>query len=699
MPSGRNTHSVTNRSLIAPDGFVSLGGFIVQSPILHSNTYHWFDEYRTQTAIDPTNPSVRSGLGLSYLLLGVTATASSDDAADGDKFDAENDSVQLVFQSIQHLKAAMGLTTARGTAADEDHGVDEDGIAAVRTAATHNLGLAYLALDGMGAGSKTTHFLEWTSSPSYSLMASMESLSGSANEGASLLQSGRFEEAASRLEAASGEVCGEATHRQGEVCRIIRQNLDVARQALSGEQVEAAESSFNSAGQFAGSGVTIHDEVARWNAASSISDMEPSDDIEADDVATSPSEEEEDDADTADGSDEGKGDASLSSANEGMDGSSAAADPTETEPKAEPNGNAQEMEGAIDPPPPAPVTPMQSALAALEKAATREGPRTRLLLALARARVSAGDVSGAVDAALEAIGAATSMEESDGATTYLESLMDKMASSDAGAEEVEETASAVSEEQQPPTASEELRQEEKTLATTSFVESRDFVLSELQLKLELERLKYKVLEQEMMLGRYRQQHHQRDPRAGYDDNRDVEMRAIDYPQEDDDGILRRDTPRRRDTGADVRESIVVTTKVPVDHEMTTAEDAEVEYVAVEEEGTTFAEDVTEESSALDVPTNETDDDAADSGAGNETTLSETPREDTELEASVAVDGENVELNENRTSTAEIEVAAAADLEEEVAVAAEPEEEVLPIDQSIELPSLYDPARKPPGPIP
>jgi hypothetical protein len=70
---------------------------------------------------------------------------------------------------------------------------------------------------------------------------------------------------------------------------------------------------------------------------------------------------------------------------------------------------------------------MQSALVALEKAAMTGTQRTRLLLALARARSLAGDLSGAVDASLKAIDVATSEEERESSTTYLESLMEKLA--------------------------------------------------------------------------------------------------------------------------------------------------------------------------------------------------------------------------------------------------------------------------------
>ena len=76
-----------------------------------------------------------------------------------------------------------------------------------------------------------------------------------------------------------------------------------------------------------------------------------------------------------------------------------------------------------------PRTPLRTAIAALEKAATSPGGRggAHLFLALARARCSSGDPSGTVEAALGAISAAATREEADAATSYLESLMERMA--------------------------------------------------------------------------------------------------------------------------------------------------------------------------------------------------------------------------------------------------------------------------------
>ena len=155
---------------------------------------------------------------------------------------------------------------------------------------------------------------------------------------------------------------------------------------------------------------------------------------------------------------------------------------------------------------------MWNALAALEKAATEGTQRTRLFLALARARSSAGDLSGAVDASLKSIGAATSGEDLETSTSYLESLMEKMAG-----ENSEEKMHRVIREDAPETSEEPSA-------------NRDFSL--LEMKLELERLKYKVLEQEMRMGC---QQHSPNPV-------DDVMRAIGYQKQE--GTIANDAPRK-----------------------------------------------------------------------------------------------------------------------------------------------------------
>jgi len=369
-----------------------------------------------------------------------------------------------------------------------------------------------------------------------------------------------------------------------------------------------------------------------------------------------------------------------------------------------------EEEDAVDH---TPQTPMQNALMALEKAAGGEGPqRTRLLLALARARSSAGDDASAVDAALKAIGASTSQEETEAATLYLESLMDKMAaSSDSGGagEDEKDLGVATNEEKQQPRVSEEEQLEEKRLTTTTFVEGRDFVLSELQLKLELERLKYKVLEQEMMLGQYRQQH--QNPRVSYDNGDAEAMRAIDYRREEEgDRIMQlHDTPpRRRKSDEHVRESIVVSKTMEVDIEDATmlaadnvAEEGKTalveDFVEEIDEETIYLLEDAEESSTLVIPKNETEYNATDllgSTGGSEAAAHSDSQNDTDtesvLKATIASDNDNSESEENQTSTAGTEVGATVDSEEE---------EVLAVEEPVELPSLYEPTKKPPSPIP
>ena len=69
------------------------------------------------TSIDPTNPIVRSGLGLLYLLLGMNYDDDDRGSSSNDKVN-DDSSMQYIVQSIQHLKAAVQLTEEE----DEDDG-------------------------------------------------------------------------------------------------------------------------------------------------------------------------------------------------------------------------------------------------------------------------------------------------------------------------------------------------------------------------------------------------------------------------------------------------------------------------------------------------------------------------------------------------------------------------------------------------
>ena len=77
------------------------------------------ETYEVATSIDPTNPIVRSGLGLSYLLLGMIDDDDADDVGSSSNDKVNDDSsMQYIVQSIQHLKAAVQLTEEE----DEDDG-------------------------------------------------------------------------------------------------------------------------------------------------------------------------------------------------------------------------------------------------------------------------------------------------------------------------------------------------------------------------------------------------------------------------------------------------------------------------------------------------------------------------------------------------------------------------------------------------
>lgn len=401
----------------------------------------------SQTAVDPTEPSVRGGLGLVYLLLGMDN-------------DESNNNNQFKFQSIQHLKAAVGLIDK------SDRNQSDDAIA-IRMAAMHNLGLAYILLDGESsseapAGVKATHFIDWVTSLRSS-QSELKSWVISSNEGAMLLQMGKFEEAIIQLELTS-EVCSDALpfSRQKEACAIVHQNLAMARNALHEKEMIATMMHF-----------PVDDEERRNAAALSIVESSKEYVTETSDGHA--------------GNIETNGILADKESNESI--------------KADTNTGSSTPFG------PTAIKPeMQDALSALEKAATEGTQRTHLLLSLARARASTGDISGAVDAALRAVSAANSGDELDTSTSYLDKLMAKMAG------EGSEQKVHVFQEDQSSGKSDE---------STTFVEKKDLSFLELEMKLELERLRYKVLEQEMRLG-YRS--------SNSPPNLD-HFRAIDYQQE------------------------------------------------------------------------------------------------------------------------------------------------------------------------
>jgi hypothetical protein len=417
------------------------------------------DDVDDQTAVDPTDPAVRCGLGLTYLLLGTMEYDTADDDNDNDE-----SSLQYIFRSIQHLRAAVGLVDAasserEGRADDDGYDGYDEAIDAIRYATLHNLGLAYIALDGkspsLDGGMTTTHFADWVRSLPAVMNKSLALLS---NVGAMTLQMGMFEDAASRLGSIASEFCGTdslSSSRQEEACSIIRRNLDVAWAALNGEtegpnvHVRAKDVT------------SVVNQLDRDASSSRREDIHIS--SEDDDVSNTVNKTlevlsfvEED----------GESKSNSFVGNESM---SSSLRTNNTEEVIDPIITQWDI-NTVKP-------EMRNALAALEKAATEGTQRTRLLLALARARSSTGDLAGAVDASLKAIDAATSGDEMESSTSYLESLMETMAKQ--SNEEMVILGSAPEAQEETPT-------------------SRDYSL--LEMKLEVERLKYKVLEQEMRLS-------------------------------------------------------------------------------------------------------------------------------------------------------------------------------------------------------
>jgi len=461
------------------------------------------DSYEAATAVDSTNTSARSGLGLVYLLLGVM------------NHNDEDDSMNYIFQSIQHLKAAVGL------AEEED---DE------RTAAMHNLGLAYIALDEKSSSSedKTTYFLDWLATLQSTNDANLESLVLAGNEGAALLQSGKVVEAITSLESTATEICTDNSFTS-ESCMIVKHNLAVARDAMYGDDDEPGIHYTELLNKGTLTTSTVY-KVARWNSDSSLGRINVTDPVRSKETNfTLPSEANDPSGPgVSEIEEEESADASLVD-EKTRDDTDHVDDDIVDEEETTPNVELpeEEEEEEVNTLPSGgwglkPQPQMQNALEALEKVATEGIPRTRMLLALARARVSSGDIAGGVDAALKAINASNSDEETESSTLYLETLMEKL--SEEGVRQ--ETIPPISKEQAMP-------------------EKKDFSVSELQMKLELERLRYKVLEQDMKIQTMRLGSHQQ-ILPQYDN------RAIEYQQNSDNHMD--NTPSQRQAFGIIKES-------------------------------------------------------------------------------------------------------------------------------------------------
>ena len=516
------------------------------------------ESFEASIAIDPTNPSIRSGIGLSYLLLGVMKY----DANTGNDDDDSNPThIQYILQSIQHLKATIALTSNNEF---EDSSPDEKIKIDIRNAAMHNLGLAYMALDRDSVegkkGGMTTHFSDWVSSlrsDSTQDYTIVDSWIFAVNEATAMLQTGEIESAISTLEETAFEVCtGNDTNfvllkRQKEACLIIQQNLAVAREDTR-YGVERNKTGILYAQSLQEGMSTIMDAVTRWNADASSSDLVSSTVIAevSTDVGSEPTLSIIDDSATEKTSSEKEevlNDVAIDDDVEGEStyGNSLTSDNADTEESThektkDPQEEEEEEEIIGLPKAGWGVKPqMQNALAMLEKAAEDGTPRTRMLLALARARSSSGDMPGAVDAAIKAVNAATSEGESESATLYLETLMDKLTG---GSKEMEQDSTTTPEDH----------------STLKALHNTDSSISELEMKLELERLKYRVLEQDMKMQQMRMGSRYHETLQPFeDDSRNI--RAIDYQQELDNMAQQSDIPRRPND-IDSEETVVETSK-------------------------------------------------------------------------------------------------------------------------------------------
>jgi len=465
------------------------------------------ESFEETASVDPSNPAARAGLGLTHLLLGTMKPA-------------DTDSIQHIAKSILQLKVTVSLANE---------------INAIRVAAMHNLGLALLALDDIGMaekidGIKTINFLDWVKSLRNvdSSIPLMSSLSFSANEGSILLQMGKYEDAVAILERTAGQFCGEmhieqttSPSQQKNICSIVERNLSLAREVLFRNHGDKLT--------YVGVATATHEKIKKWNAKSSgqystmnenttglistadsenesqsmtqsddRSNLRTAIDVEVNTIAEIKETELEKSNISKDDLNEVseiKQNATANQTTKDLDNNIKTA-------KDENDTSLRESKFVSKNAKPE----LHSALVALEKAASGEGKRTRLLIALAKARSSAGDTAGAVNAALDAVEAAKTEEEAESSTSYLEQLMEKLVDNGGNA----------------PFESEiEDKPVENTEKQSSFVETRDHQVSELHLKLEIEKLKYKILEQEMRWGI------QSAPTYSHN------TRTIDYPQHDD----------------------------------------------------------------------------------------------------------------------------------------------------------------------
>jgi hypothetical protein len=169
-------------------------------------------------SVDPTNLATRASLGLTLLLLGTIHDLGR-----------EPDNAQYLIQSIQHLNAVIRMAIPNDP---------------INMAATHNLGLAHMALESQRSG-KDSQYLDLVSSPQTPLHPDLDSSILLINKGAMLLQMGRADDAVSSLNAASQMLSCDAydealkscdtsaaDSRHCKACLLVQQNLMVAKSLL-----------------------------------------------------------------------------------------------------------------------------------------------------------------------------------------------------------------------------------------------------------------------------------------------------------------------------------------------------------------------------------------------------------------------------------------------------------------------------------
>ncbi len=248
--------------------------------------------------------------------------------------------------------------------------------------------------------------------------------------------------------------------------------------------------------------------------------------------------------------------------------------------------------------------------------------------------------------------AANTEEEAESSTTYLEQLMEKLVGNGENA---------------PVESKIENKAVESIEKESSFVETRDHEVSELHLKLEIEKLKYKILEQEMRFGARSE--------PTYSENR----RAIDYHRLDDSVQQESYSTRRRPKRAELEEE-----------EFQTITDDSLDDVSGKSDTPVQRNPFEDDHGVSDIV------DSEQVESGNERSDEETDLNKVLVDESsgmAQVEGEAEEVTQTL-----VEVVSPDENDEQNANLTIIEE-VSPVVDPIVLPSLYNPPHKPPADIP